>query len=84
MSHELRTPLNAIVGLSQMIVTESDKQEVRDDANDILKASNNLLELVDGILDINKLETNNMEIVNRDYNPLEVFDDLVRMIKVRI
>ncbi|MDO4996956.1 MAG: ATP-binding protein, partial [Bacilli bacterium] len=84
MSHELRTPLNAIVGLSQMIVTESDKQEVRDDANDILKASNNLLELVDGILDINKLETNNMEIVNRDYNPIEVFDDLVRMINVRI
>ena len=84
MSHELRTPLNAIVGLSQMISSSTDNPEIQNDANDILKASNNLLELVDGILDINQLDSNNMEIVNRNYNLIEIFNDLKRMINVRI
>ena len=84
MSHELRTPLNAIVGLSQMIEQESDKPIVKEDANDILRASNNLLELVDSILDINKIDTNSMELINNDYKPLDVFNDLIKNINVRL
>ena len=84
MSHELRTPLNAIVGLSQMIQSTTNEEETKNDIDDILKASKNLLELVDGILDINKLEANEMEIVKSNYNPKEIIDDLDRMIKIRI
>ncbi|MDO4996980.1 MAG: histidine kinase dimerization/phospho-acceptor domain-containing protein, partial [Bacilli bacterium] len=84
MSHELRTPLNAIVGLSTMIKEEQTREEINRDADDILKASNNLLELVDGILDINKLESNNMEIVNSSYNPKELFDSIEKSTKIRI
>ncbi|MDO4996748.1 MAG: ATP-binding protein [Bacilli bacterium] len=84
MSHELRTPLNAIMGLTQLIEKNDNVDQIHEDTKDIMLASENLLELVDGILDINKLETNKMELVEGNYNPIEVFDDLVRMIKVII
>ena len=84
MSHELRTPLNAIVGLSQMINTNDNLEEIHTDSQDIIIASENLLELVDGILDINKLEANQMELTNANYHPKEIINDLIKMIDVRI
>ena len=84
MSHELRTPLNAIVGFSQMIDMSNDLNEIHEDSKDIILASQNLLELVNGILDINKLEANKMELVQVDYNLVNELNDLTRMIKIRI
>ena len=84
MSHEIRTPLNAIVGLSQMIKSSADIEDIHNDTDDIIMASQNLLELVEGILDINKLEANKMEIVDSEYNPREAFDALVKMMKIRL
>ena len=84
MSHEIRTPLNAIVGLSQMIKDTDDLQEIHDDTDDILIASQNLLEIVNGILDISKLEANKMDIIEVDYNPNDIFVELNKLMKVRI
>ena len=84
MSHELRTPLNAIVGLSTLIKENSTDPDSRNDAVDIYNASNNLLELVDGILDINKLESNEMEIVEKNYNLHNVLDSVVRSAIIRV
>ena len=84
MSHELRTPLNAIVGFSQMIDMSNDLNEIHEDSKDIILASQNLLELVNGILDINKLEANKMELVQVNYNLANELNDLTRMIKIRI
>ncbi|MDO4995703.1 MAG: ATP-binding protein [Bacilli bacterium] len=84
MSHELRTPLNAIVGLSQLIEEESNQDEVKNDAKDILIASENLLELVNSVLDINMLEANELEKVEVEYNPQEVFTSLINMLNIRL
>ena len=84
MSHEIRTPLNAIVGLSEMIRTGDNIESMREDSADIILASQNLLEIVNGILDINKLEAGKMEIIEVNYSPLEIFNDLSRLIEVRI
>ena len=84
MSHEIRTPLNAIVGLSQMIAEGDDMKQMRSDSKDILIASQNLLEIVNGILDINKLEANKIEVVDVDYNLRKEFDNVIKMIKIRI
>ena len=84
MSHELRTPLNAIVGLSSMIKDNSTDPDSRNDAADIYKASNNLLELVDGILDVNKLESNEMEVIEKDYNLINLLEGVVRSANIRI
>jgi len=56
MSHEIRTPLNAIDGFSQLILEENDIKVIKEEARDIMTASQNLLEIVNGILDISKLK----------------------------
>ena len=84
MSHELKTPLNAIVGLSESAKTSNNVEEMHDDIEDILLASQNLLEMVNGILDISKIEANEIEVVEVNYNPIEVFDDLIKLINTRI
>ena len=84
MSHEIRTPLNAIVGFSESITEAETLEEAKENAKDILTASQNLLEIVNGILDISKIEANKMEIVNTEYNLKEEVEKLVKLIKPRI
>ena len=84
MSHEIRTPLNAIVGFSEAIKTEKTLEECYSDADDIIMASQNLLEIVNGILDISKIEANKMEIVEKEYNPIPIFEDLAKLMVPRI
>ena len=84
MSHEIRTPLNAIVGFSQCIENATNLEEAKEDARDIVMASQNLLEIVNGILDISKIEADKMEIVNTEYNLREILDNLVKLIIPRI
>lgn len=84
MSHEIRTPLNAIVGFSEAINEEKDLDSAKNDAKDIILAANNLLEIVNGILDISKIEANKMEIVEKDYNPTELFENIAKLIAPRI
>ena len=83
MSHEIRTPLNAIVGLSEDIMSYSDSvpKEVLEDCTDIQNASQTLLEIVGNILDINKIESNKMELVEKPYNFKE---EITKMCNVTI
>ena len=85
MSHEIRTPLNAIVGFSNSL-NEDPKfpKKYKEDINDILAASDNLLEIVNGILDISKIEANKIEIIEKEYDTSKIFDELCKLTKVRI
>jgi len=84
MSHEIRTPLNAIDGFSQLILEENDINVIKEEARDIMSASQNLLEIVNGILDISKIEANKLEIVNVEYEPTKIFEDVSKLAKTRI
>lgn len=84
MSHEIRTPLNAIVGFSDCILDEDSLEDAKNDAKDIKLASENLLEIVNGILDISKIEADKMEIVETNYNPSEILQNVAKLIKPRI
>lgn len=86
MSHEIRTPLNAIVGLSEDIGTYKEQvpPEVVEDSNDIINASQTLLEIVGNILDINKIEANKMEIVDGVYNFKEEIENMCKVTQTRI
>ncbi len=84
MSHEIRTPLNAIVGFSECIDTAETLEEAKENAKDIVMASQNLLEIVNGILDISKIEADKMEIVNTEYNLKPILENLTKLIIPRI
>ena len=84
MSHEIRTPLNAIVGFSNAILEDKTLEEAKEEAKDIIMASNNLLEIVNGILDISKIEAGKMEIVNVDYKLIPMCNDIVKLSRPRI
>ena len=84
MSHEIRTPLNAIVGFSQALCEEDLNDQARDEVNDIMMASETLLDIVNGILDISKIEANKLEIVNTEYSLKQIFDELVSLSKARL
>lgn len=84
MSHEIRTPLNAIVGFSQGLLEEDLPPSAKEEVEDIINASQSLLQIVNGILDISKIEANKLEIVNAEYSFEKVFDELVILTKGRI
>jgi len=84
MSHEIRTPLNAIVGLSECIKNSDNIEEIHEDANDVVMASQNLLEIVNGILDISKIEADKMEIIETNYNPVEAFGEITSLIEPKL
>ncbi|MGM9878387.1 MAG: ATP-binding protein [Bacilli bacterium] len=86
MSHELRTPLNAIIGLSEDIESyrENLSEEIREDSADIVNASNTLLELIGNILDISKIESGKLEIVNTFYDPREEIESLTKIMRTKV
>ena len=62
MSHELRTPLNAVLGFGQLLEMESNlNDEQRDYVNEIMQAGYHLLELINDVLDLSKIESDNID-----------------------
>ncbi len=84
MSHEIRTPLNAVVGFSECIRAAETLEEAKEDALDVISASNTLLEIVNGILDISKIEAGKLDLIEKDYDFKTVLDDVVKLSNVRI
>ena len=85
MSHEIRTPLNAIVGLSENLEERANcPKDMKEDLKDIVSASQTLLEIVGNIMDISKIESEKMEIVEIPYNFKEEVETLVRVSSTRI
>ena len=85
MSHELRTPLNAINGFSEMLVKEvfgplGDKRYVSY-AEDILVSGQHLLDMINDILDMAKIESGKMTINTKPIDPVDPVDAAIRMIR---
>jgi len=76
MSHELRTPLNAIIGYSELIGEEYESLPLTEDVDRILDASHHLLELINGVLDLSKIEAGRMDVY---YETITV-DALIRSV----
>mgnify|MGYP004625185359 FL=1 len=85
MSHEIRTPLNAIVGFSNMLLDDKSLPDsAKDEVNDIVMASDNLLEIVNGILDISKIEAGKLEIISTEYDFYKVTKELIALTRGRL
>ncbi len=83
MSHEIRTPINAIVGMNEMVLRESDDDNVISYASNIESASGTLLSLVNDILDFTKIDSGLMEIIPDDYELYSVLNDCYTLLELR-
>lgn len=79
MSHEIRTPVNAIVGLNELIIRESEDENIRSYANDVQLASTSLLSIINDILDISRIESGKMEIVEAQYDVGAMVDETCKL-----
>ncbi|MCR4782107.1 MAG: response regulator [Lachnospiraceae bacterium] len=90
MSHEIRTPINTIIGMDEMILREDATDvpkpyfmSMMNYAYDIKSASESLLSLINDILDLSKIESGKMHLVEQEYSPEEQIRSMVKMIRVR-
>lgn len=83
MSHEIRTPLNVIVGLSQDMQNFDLPNQAREDCEDVITASNSLLETVNNILDINEIEAETIKLNKAPYDFKEDMEMLAKVYTLR-
>lgn len=89
-SHEIRTPINTIMGMNEMIMREDPTNvpkgyfmSVMNYAFDIRNASESLLGLINDLLDISKIESGKMHLVEQEYDTQETLRSIVSMIRIR-
>jgi len=73
MSHEIRTPMNSIIGFSELAMYDKISPKTKDYLTKIHKNSEWLLQLLNDILDISKIEAGKMDVENTPFNPQEIF-----------
>ena len=85
MSHEVRTPLNTIVGLSTSL-EENPKCpfEMKQDLQDIVTSSYNLLEMFNNVIDINETETGTLKLQNDKYNVRDSINEVINNHKIKL
>ena len=83
MSHEIRTPLNGIVGFTELLKDTGLEEEQGEFVEIIEKSSENLLEIINNILDLSKIESNKLEIEDIIFNPIDEFESAVEVYAVR-
>ena len=87
MSHELRTPLNAVIGFSEMLMQEAvlalDAKRRNEYAGLINGSGHHLLSVVNGILDMSKIETGNFEITPEPFAPAQVIAGCCGLLELR-
>ena len=84
MSHEIRTPINAIIGMNEMVLRESDDKNILEYAGAIRSSSHSLLSIINDVLDISKIESGKMEIVESNYELSSLVVDCYNMVVERV
>jgi len=79
MSHEIRTPLNGIIGFTELLKNNELDDESKEFVEVIEKSSENLLEIINNILDLSKVESNKVEIDEILFSPIQEFENAIEV-----
>lgn len=82
MSHEIRTPLNAINGFSQLIYDIEKDLDKREKLRTIVQSGNHLLDIINNILELSKIEAGNIKIQQVEFSLKSVVDEVQRIVSV--
>ncbi|MDQ3940814.1 MAG: ATP-binding protein, partial [Actinomycetota bacterium] len=80
MSHELRTPLNAVLGFAQLLEMDPLTEEQKQGTTEILKAGKHLLDLIDEVLDISRIEAGRLRLSLEPVEVGQVVDECVSLL----
>ncbi len=82
MSHEIRTPMTSIIGFSEVALDEDQSQAQRNKAiHTILHSSKHLLQLLNGILDLSKIEADRLQLEKIKFSPFSIISDVELFIR---
>jgi len=81
MSHELRTPLVGILGFAELLVSETTESNHAEMSNTILKSGKRLMDTLNSILDISRIEANKHEIKQTDFSLMEIISESTELFK---
>ncbi len=84
MSHEIRTPMNAIVGMTEILLRSEMSAQQRGYLANIKNSGSALLTIINDILDFSKIESGKLELVNDEYEPMSMLNDLSMIFLNRI
>lgn len=85
MSHEIRSPMNVIIGLSESVLNRDNlDKDILEDIDSINTASNNLLDVIDGLLDISKIESGELSLDEKEYDLASFIKDLEKYTKAKL
>ena len=80
MSHDIRTPMNGIIGMTTIAANNlNDRERVADCLRKIKDSSSHLLSLINEVLDMNKIESGKVELVEEEFNLAELIDTMLAM-----
>lgn len=85
MSHDIRTPMNGIIGMTAIAAAHIDDTErVRDSLKKISQASKHLLSLINEVLDMSKIESGKVDLIEEEFNLSDLVDNLLTMTSAQI